>query len=118
MAADPEIRNGVFNGDWQNVDYLVMTPGLEDAFRASDDQLALDALKNAHLVKDWQSDGASISLWKVDHPGSTEDRLLAGTAQTMVERFEPAAAWRLPGRRRLGPVRDSGVRPPAGCVVK
>ncbi|MGI9149166.1 MAG: glycosyl hydrolase family 8 [Chloroflexota bacterium] len=88
VAADPEIRDGVFHADWRSVDYVIMAPGLEDAFQASDDRIALDALHNAHLVKDWQADGSSIGLWKVDRAGSTEDRLLSESAGAIVERFE------------------------------
>jgi len=88
VAADPEIRDGVFHADWKRVDYLVMTPALEEAFVASDDRVALDALHNAHLVKQWQSDGAWMALWKVDQSGTTEDRLLTQAAASMVDGFE------------------------------
>ncbi|MBV9356053.1 MAG: glycosyltransferase family 39 protein [Chloroflexi bacterium] len=88
VAADPDIRDGVFHDDWQTVDYVILAPGLEDDFRASDDTIALDALQHAHLLKEWQHDGASLSLWKVDHTGSTEAQLLASSQSAITQHFE------------------------------
>ncbi|MBV9175098.1 MAG: glycosyltransferase family 39 protein [Chloroflexi bacterium] len=88
VAADPEIRDGVFADDWRTVDYLIMAPGLENSFEASDDQVALEALHNAHLVKQWQQDGTWVELWKADHAGATEQQLLAATDAAMAARFE------------------------------
>jgi endo-1,4-beta-D-glucanase Y len=88
VAADPEVRDGVFDNDWRNVDYLIMTPGLEDGFVASNDHVALDALANASRVKEWQMDGGSIALWKARRAGATETQLLAATNATITKRFE------------------------------
>jgi endo-1,4-beta-D-glucanase Y len=88
VAADPEVRDGVFDGDWRTVDYLIMTPGLEDSFVASNGQIALEALANADRVKEWRSDGASIALWKAPRAGATEAQLLVASNATIVERFE------------------------------
>ncbi len=90
VAADPAVRSGVFGDDWHNVDFLIMAPGVQESFVTSNDQVALDALANAHQVKEWQSDGASVSLWKVDHAGATEANVLAETRASIVDRFERA----------------------------
>ncbi|MBV9581254.1 MAG: glycosyltransferase family 39 protein [Chloroflexi bacterium] len=88
VAADPDIRDGVFHDDWQTVDYVIMAPGLEDDFRSSNDTIALDALQHAHLVKEWQHDGGSLSLWKVDRAGATEAELLATSQTALIQHFE------------------------------
>lgn len=90
VASDPEVRDGVFQDDWHTVDFLIMAPGLQDSFVASNDQVALNALANAHQVKEWQSDGASVTLWKVDHAGATEANVLAETRANIVDEFERA----------------------------
>ena len=88
VAADPDIRDGVFHDDWQTVDYVIVAPGLEDDFRASGDTVALDALQHAQLVKEWQHDGTSLSLWKVAHAGPTEAELLAASQSATQHHFE------------------------------
>ncbi len=75
VASDPAIRDGVFEGDWRKVDYMVMSPGLIESFNATDNKVALAALAHAHLVKRWESPLGTESLhprqiievWQVDH---------------------------------------------------
>jgi len=101
VAADPAIRRDVFHDDWHTVDYLVMTPGLEQEFAASNDTIALDALKHAHIVKQWTTDAGPadlhlaqvIALWKVDKPGGTDARLLQASATGLSNRFERDGAY-------------------------
>jgi len=101
VAADPAIRRDVFHDDWHTVDYLVMSPGLEQEFAASNDSVALDALKHAHIVKQWTADAGPadlhpqqiIALWKVDKPDSTDARLLQTSNTGLTNRFERDGAY-------------------------
>lgn len=93
VASDPAIRGGVFNDDWRMVDYLIMTPGLEDTFRDAGNTVALDALRNAHLVRRWSVDGATVELWKVDKPGPTELAMLRQGAAYIDGRFARDGAY-------------------------
>src|SRR5207249_8561852 len=88
VAADPAVRRGVFNEDWRTVDYLIITPDLAQDFADAHNTVALEALRNAHLVKRWTVETTAgslhpqqtLELWKVDHPGSSEAALLASSA--------------------------------------
>ncbi len=101
VAADPAIRRDVFHDDWHTVDYLVMTPGLEQEFASSNDTVALDALKHAHRVKQWSADAGPadlhpvqvIELWKVDKADGTDARLLQTSATGLTNRFERDGAY-------------------------
>nr|MDQ6925931.1 glycosyl hydrolase family 8 [Candidatus Eremiobacteraeota bacterium] len=101
VAADPAIRRDVFHDDWRTVDYLVMSPGLEQDFTASNDTVALAALQHAHPVKQWFADAGpadlhtqqTITLWKVDKPGSTDVRLLRASATGLTNRFARDGAY-------------------------
>ncbi len=73
VGSDPTIHDGVLRGDWHNVDYLLMTPDMWTQFAATNNTLALEALENSVLVKQWQSDGTSIELRKVDKTGASYD---------------------------------------------
>ncbi|HEX2913295.1 MAG TPA: glycosyltransferase family 39 protein [Chloroflexia bacterium] len=74
VASDPAIRWGVFKDDWHNVDYLIMSPGLIDSFKSTNNKVALDALAHAHMVKRWVSAPGHqnlhpqqiVELWQVD----------------------------------------------------
>ncbi len=102
VAQDPAIRDGEFQNDWHTVDYLIMSgTGLEDDFTSAGNQVALDALHNAHLVRRWASaeqDLGShprqvVELWKVDKAGSTEAMLLGQSARSLSEQFERDGAF-------------------------
>ncbi|HEX2513725.1 MAG TPA: glycosyl hydrolase family 8, partial [Chloroflexota bacterium] len=93
VAADPEVRLGVFKDDWRTVDYLIMSPGLDSAFAATGDQVALDALRNARPVRRWEAQGSIVELWKVNRPGSTEAGLLAAGTAHIAARFERGGAF-------------------------
>jgi len=95
VATDPAVRQGVFHDDWRTVDYLVITPNLDQEFAREGNIVALDALRRAHRVASWAAaagtprfhPGQVIELWKVDHAGPTERDLLAGTDRTIADRF-------------------------------
>ncbi|MDQ6671019.1 MAG: glycosyl hydrolase family 8 [Chloroflexota bacterium] len=96
LAGDPAIRTGVFADDWRNVDYLVMSPGLEQMFADSGNTLATQALEHAHSVKSWTSDGSSLAIWKVDKSGATEAGLLSASAAYIDHHFDRAGAFAAP----------------------
>ncbi|HEU5098796.1 MAG TPA: glycosyltransferase family 39 protein [Roseiflexaceae bacterium] len=73
VGQDPEIGEGVFHNDWRTVDYLIMTPGLENNFVGVPYPVALSALRHARPIQRWESDGTRVELWQVDH-AATEER--------------------------------------------
>jgi len=95
VTADPAIRDDVFHGDWQSVDYVVMTPGEDQTtFVPSNNTVTLQALQHAHIVQQWSADGQSvIQLWKVDKAGETESQLLAQVHTSISTRFEQQGAY-------------------------
>lgn len=101
VAADPEIRGGVFHDDWRMVDYLIMTPDLTADLEGSHNAVALDALAHAHLIKSWSGSTSNprlyprqiVELWKVDKTGQTDVMLLNGSAAYMAQRFEREGAF-------------------------
>jgi len=93
VALDPAIRDGVFKGTWQTVDYLVISPDLQDDFEAANNTVALEALRNAHLVKQWAVDGSELELWQVDKPNAAETARLAAGMSAIAQRFERDGAY-------------------------
>jgi hypothetical protein len=66
VGQDPEIGEGVFHNDWRTVDYLIMTPGLENNFIGVAYPVALNAWRHAHPIQRWEADGTRVELWQVD----------------------------------------------------
>ena len=66
VGQDPEIGEGVFHNDWRTVDYLILTPGLENNFVGVAYPVALNALRHAHPIQRWVADGTQVELWQVD----------------------------------------------------
>ena len=101
VGADPDIRDGVFGNDWRTVDYLIMSPGLEETFRAANNTLALDALTHAHLVKRWTAPSGDealqgqqvVELWKVDKAGPTDSAMQTRAGRYLTQHFEQNGAY-------------------------
>lgn len=100
VATDPDVRQGVFHDDWHTVDYLVITPHLDQEFALEGNTVALDALHHGHQIASWSAQGDPrfqpnqvIELWKVDHPGPTERDLLTSTDRAIADRFEQDGAF-------------------------
>lgn len=93
VAADPAVRGGVFKDDWRTIDYILLTPGLEQDFRSTGNTLALEALAQAHPVRRWVADGAEVALYKVDKAGATERALLQTGHAALAARFAPNGAY-------------------------
>jgi endo-1,4-beta-D-glucanase Y len=101
VASDPAVRDRIFKNDWRTVDYLVTVPDIDDEFAAQGNTVALQALRNAHLVRRWGAESGDnrlhpaqfVELWKVDKPGETERALLAGSAAYIAGRFERDGAF-------------------------
>ncbi len=76
VASDPAVRDTIFKDDWQNVDYLIMSPGLIESFTTTNNKIALAALSHATLIKRWTALPGNIALhpqqfielWKVNKP--------------------------------------------------
>ncbi len=66
VGGDPEVGMGIFQNDWRNVDYLIMTPGLERNFEGTVYPIAKEALARARPIQRWQADGAVVEIWQVD----------------------------------------------------
>ena len=94
VALDPAIRDGVFQGKWQTVDYLIMTPTLDQDFKTSNDTIALDALAHAHLVKRWSgSDGLPVELWMVDKPDAGGESVMTASDSYINAHFASLGAF-------------------------
>jgi endo-1,4-beta-D-glucanase Y/4-amino-4-deoxy-L-arabinose transferase-like glycosyltransferase len=94
VALDPAIRDGVFQGNWQTVDYLIMTSNLEQDFRTSNDTIALDALTHAHLVRRWSAgDGQPVALWMVDKPDASGQSVMTASDSYITAHFASLGAY-------------------------
>lgn len=101
VGADPAIKNGVFHNDWRTVDYLIMTPGLENSFQAVGNTVAMQAFQHAHLVKTWAAPIGDerflphqiVQLWKVDKPGTTSTELRTDSATYLTNHFDQNGAY-------------------------
>ena len=93
VAADPAIRGGVFHDDWRTIDYVLVTPGLEDDFAATGNTLAIEALANAHPVRRWAADGAEVVLYKVARVSPTEPAVLRAADAAIEARFARGGAY-------------------------
>lgn len=100
VASDPEIRTGVFKNDWHTVDYLLVSGDMYAYFDQTNNQIAIEAMKHAHLVESWQGFAAHgigpdylntapdrFELWKVDKVGELDTKLPTESAMQLNRQF-------------------------------
>jgi endo-1,4-beta-D-glucanase Y/4-amino-4-deoxy-L-arabinose transferase-like glycosyltransferase len=98
VALDPSVRDGVFHNDWHMVDYVVVSPQFKQDLIDTNATLVLDALKNATLVKRWESAGNQLEVWKVNNgkPVASSDetvKMLDNSASYLSGHFEQDGAY-------------------------
>ena len=66
-ADDPDIRDRLLNGDWRNVDYLIMSNKLDEEFgrQYTDDKLPMQALKNSEMIWSLRKGDVRLEIRKV-----------------------------------------------------
>lgn len=71
-STDPNIRNKIFHGSWQNIDYIVLANGMKQAMiennTGGQESYMLDALDN-HSSLVWQASRGNVHLYvyKIPH---------------------------------------------------
>ena len=65
---DPEIRDGILNGKWYNVDYILSTGQIEQDVARESFRLVGDAMKNSIPVESFEKDGYAVTIRKVIKP--------------------------------------------------
>jgi endo-1,4-beta-D-glucanase Y/4-amino-4-deoxy-L-arabinose transferase-like glycosyltransferase len=93
VATDPEVHSGVFAGDWQNIDYIILMPGLAEDFAATGNELALEALENSTLVQRWGDDESFVEVWKTNKPTTGEMELLEASRTYIRKNFSSRGAY-------------------------
>ena len=66
-ADDPDIRDRLLNGDWRNVDYLIMSNKLDEEFKRqyTDDKLPMQALQHSELIWSLRKGDVRLEIRKV-----------------------------------------------------
>jgi hypothetical protein len=64
-ASDPRVRDDIFHDTWQDVDYIVLSNGMENAMNLNNaggqESWILDALQN-HSTEVWQAGGGGVHI--------------------------------------------------------
>jgi hypothetical protein len=66
-ATDPQVRNRIFHGNWQNIDYIVLSNGMEAAMKINNNdtggQEAYILTALAHSTQVWHASRGNVSLY-------------------------------------------------------
>jgi 4-amino-4-deoxy-L-arabinose transferase-like glycosyltransferase len=63
-----EVRNGLLDDDWRNIDYILVTPVMQAVIDDGQLPLVQQAFGNARLSARFERDGAWTEVWQVLHP--------------------------------------------------
>jgi endoglucanase len=86
-AYDPAIWIDYFNDAWENVDYLVLTPGMEKIFAREPDGLPARAFAQSVEVARFGVGDAAVTIRQVNYPGSSTESAMASTWAGFKQRF-------------------------------
>lgn len=72
VTGDPEIRDKLLRGDWQNLDYIIMSNKMLDTLviNKAQEQMVLYALNNSDIIYRYQKGDVAVEVWKVRKPAS------------------------------------------------
>lgn len=86
---DPEIRDGVFAGRRDTVDYVITTPQVRRDVRLDDLPLVAEALAHSTPIESFDTGGWPVEVREVQelYPGRSVDEVLERTWATYKERF-------------------------------
>ena len=67
IANDPDIRDRLLNGDWRNIDYLIMSNKLAEEFdrQYTEDRLPVQALQHSEVIWSLQKGDVHLEIRKV-----------------------------------------------------
>ncbi len=60
VESDPEVKEGALQGDWRNIDYLILSHEMVKQSERGAFKLIPEALANATLIKEWREDNGSF----------------------------------------------------------
>ena len=90
MGRDPDIRDDVFNGDWRNVDYAVVTPSMGGDISLSEMVLPNRVFANSDPVTRFDTGGWPQEIRRVARVGrqpAADDQMLVAAWQDYRGRF-------------------------------
>jgi hypothetical protein len=80
LGLDPEIRDGVFSGDWREIQYMIVTHQMITDAHSGQLPLVKTALENSTPFRSFDTGGWPVVLERVNYPQSwtaADDRLLS-----------------------------------------
>lgn len=86
-AYDPAIWIDFFNDAWERVDYIVLTPGMEQLFAESPDRLPARAYAQSVEIARFGEGDAAVTVRKVNYPGASLESAMETTWAGFRERF-------------------------------
>lgn len=87
VANDPAVYRDLFNQDWRNIDYLIMTPGLEEIFKREQDKLPYQAWSRSTPIARFNVGDAAIEVRRVDNAGIAIKDTLRASYQSFIENY-------------------------------
>lgn len=66
VDTDPDVRDKLLNGDWRNIDYLVVSNKMHDVLVANNETIVLAAYDNSTVMQQWQIGDVSVEVRQVE----------------------------------------------------
>ncbi|MFP4437411.1 MAG: glycosyl hydrolase family 8 [Chloroflexaceae bacterium] len=87
VANDPAVYEDLFKEDWRNIDYLIMTPGLEQIFEQDEGKLTYEAYSRSTPIESFSVGDAAIEIRKVNHSGIAVNEIVRSSYASFRDRF-------------------------------
>lgn len=87
VAKDPAVYQDLFYNDWRNIDYLVLTPGMDEVLANDKGTLTNQAYLNSTPITSFSVGDQSVVIHKVNHPGIAVDESLTMAYQSFRDHY-------------------------------
>ena len=87
VADDPAVYRDLFHDDWRLIDYLVLTPNLDQIFAREKSKMTYLAYSNSTSVTSFSEGNARVEIRKVNHPGIAVQDKVKLSYESFISRY-------------------------------
>lgn len=87
VGDDPAVYHDLFHDDWRLIDYMVLTPNLDQIFARDESKMTYLAYSNSTPVITFSEGNATVEIRKINHPGIAVQDKVKLSYESFISRY-------------------------------
>jgi hypothetical protein len=87
VADDPAVYRDLFHDDWRLIDYMILTPNLDEVFVRDKGKMTYLAYSNSTPVVSFSEGTATVEIRKVNNPGIAVRDMASQSYESFISRY-------------------------------